>query len=410
MVKFLPLRRVLLSALILFIGFAPHGEAAAMLARRAPDFTGWHLPLPAGQWQISRGPCGSAARFTHDCRYYEERCAVDFVPLSGSMKDAPVLAPQSGQVFFVGARPDTGHTLMLLHPDGRVSAMMHLSKIVVGPDDKVTQGQVVGYAGNTGYSGNPHVHFFVQPNAVQRECVDLAGLDVLDFRLQTATSRNRAWPELTLPDPPAALPDWLPTLVAAPAGSGVVLPARILLAPGAHATLPVGVAPTTTTTLDLGGLIFTPTRRTSAYTLFTVPLAAPTQNGDYTLRLRAVVGSNPGPAGTVRYAVRPPPRTGADPGIIAINPYFLSPNSWASVGPSPQLCWGQEAKSGTQPFQFRILIAGQALADSGWITTTCWKTPRLTPGTYYWKVFVRDARGFMNRTNQRPYAFIVSGK
>jgi hypothetical protein len=404
------LRRGLLSITLLFVFTRPYAMASAAPARGVNDFSGWHLPLPAGKWQISRGPCGSAARFTHNCGYYEERCAIDFVPLSGSMKDAPVLAPQVGQVFFLGVRPDSGLTLMLLHADGRVSGFMHLSKIVVGPDEAVSQGQVVGYAGSTGYSGNPHLHFFVQRNVVQRECVDLTGLDVLDFRLEVAVSRNRAWTDLTLPDPPAALPEWLPTLAAAPAGSRLVLPARILLAPGARTILPVAVVPTSTTTLDFGGLIATPVLRTSAYTVFNVPLAATTQNGDYELNLRATIGAGPGPAGTARYSVRQPPAHATGPGVIVINPFYLSPNGWESVGSTPQLCWGEDAKAAQKPFQFRILVAGLVLADSGWIAQTCWTPPRLKAGTYYWKIFVRDARGYMNRTNQRPYAFIVSGQ
>jgi hypothetical protein len=93
-----------------------------------------------------------------------------------------------------------------------------------------------------------------------------------------------------------------------------------------------------------------------------------------------------------------------------MNPYYLSPSSWAPVGNAPQLCWGQNVKAGQTPFQYRVVIAGPTAADSGWIIDTCWQTPRLQPGTYYWKVFARDAQGYMNRTNQRPYAFVVSGR
>ena len=38
---------------------------------------------------------------------------------------------------------------------------------------------------------------------------------------------------------------------------------------------------------------------------------------------------------------------------------------------------------------------------------TCWQTPDLPAGMYFWKVFVRDARGYMNRTNQRPLALTI---
>jgi hypothetical protein len=51
------------------------------------------------------------------------------------------------------------------------------------------------------------------------------------------------------------------------------------------------------------------------------------------------------------------------------------------------------------------MVAGPQFADSGWIADQCWQTPALPKGTYFWKVFVRDGNGHMNRTNQRPYVF-----
>jgi len=402
------LRRLLLSVAFLLFVISLEGLASAAPASSLTDFSGWHLPLPAGEWQISRGPCGSPARFTHGCGYYEERCAVDFIPVSGSMEGAPVLAPQAGQVFFLGARLDAGIMLMLLHPDGRVSGFMHLSKVVVGLDAKVTRGQVVAYAGSTGSSGNPHLHFFVQPNAVERECVALKGLDDLNYVTSVATSRNLLWTKLTLPDPPAAPADWLTALVTGAAPGEVVLPNRLLLAPGATIHFPAAVlAPAAITpTLNLNGLILTPVHRAGNAAVFSIPLTASNRTGDYQLSLRTASGAEV----KARYTVRQAPATSASLGVIMMNPYYLSPSSWLPVGNAPQVCWGQNAKAGQTPFQYRVVIAGPTAADSGWIAKTCWQTPRLQPGTYYWKVFVRDARGYMNRTNQRPYAFVVSGK
>jgi hypothetical protein len=401
------LRRVLLAVTLVFFAGGPHAPVSAAFAR-APDFSGWHLPLPAGEWQISRGPCGSGARFTHNCGYYEERCALDLVPLSGSMEGVPVLAPQAGQVFFLGARPDSGITLLLLHPDGRVSGFMHLAKVVVGRDEKVAQGQVVAYAGGTGSSGNPHLHFFVQRNAVERECIGLDGLDVIDRTTLLATSRNLAWTKLTLPDPPAASTEWITGLMSGAAPGRVAAPERLVLAPGATIRFPVAVRASgaVTPTLNLNGLILLPALRAGNTSLFSVPLTAPAQKGNYELSLR--VGS--GAEVTVRYSVRPPADTGASGGLLMTNPSYVSPTGWSSVFGAAQLCWGYNDKTAQRPFQYRVLVAGPTTADSGWITKTCWQTPRLQPGTYYWKVFVRDARGYMNRTNQRPYAFIVSGK
>jgi hypothetical protein len=63
------------------------------------------------------------------------------------------------------------------------------------------------------------------------------------------------------------------------------------------------------------------------------------------------------------------------------------------------------AQAGPPPLAFRVMVTGPTPADSGWMTESCWQTPALARGTYAWKVFVRDADGHMNRTNQRPWVF-----
>ncbi len=52
-----------------------------------------------------------------------------------------------------------GNLLVLLHPDGSVSAYAHLSAIHVFPGQVVERGQPVALAGTTGISRGPHLHF-----------------------------------------------------------------------------------------------------------------------------------------------------------------------------------------------------------------------------------------------------------
>jgi murein DD-endopeptidase MepM/ murein hydrolase activator NlpD len=437
----------LLAALVWGAGLAASPQpalasrAAALATASLPPpaaqpFADWHLPLPAGKWGISRGPCNSGARFTHECRYYEERCGVDLVPLSGSMEDVPVLAPQAGEVFFEGTRTDGGLMLMVRHADGRTSTFMHLARIVVAVDERVAQGQVLGYAGSTGSSGNPHLHFVVQPNVVERECLSLQGLDDLHFAQGWAVSKNRAWRDLALPEPPALLPAWLPTLAISPALSGgeVLLPARLWLAPGQALTLPV-VAAGGVDGLTMNGFGLVLVARQPAGAVFTLPITAPVKPGVYTQTLQAMVGALV--AGTwvpISYTVRPALDMRAANDVILINPVLLSPGNWAGVRGVPELCWREEPAAGQAPFQYRAMVVGlasnspgglasnspgsaasrvgsspgsPAAADSGWISATCWQVPGLGPGIYQWKVFVRDGRGVMNRTNQRPQVFVV---
>jgi|GEM_PF-1361823 len=384
--------------------------AAPPAADRASgaDFSGWHLPLPAGQWTISRGPCGSAVPYNHACNYYEDQCGLDLTPVSGSMENVPVLAPQSGRVFFLGTRFDAGLAVMLRHADGRLSALFHLSKAVVGLDQFVGQGQVIGYAGGTGSASKPHLHFHVQWNAVERNCIELKGLDDLDYLRTTAVSRNRAWTELTLPDPPKALPDWLPFQLPTQPLEPIILPARLVLTPSAQIYLPLAIVSTDTTeNLITDGTLLKPTRRTANQILFTAPIIAPSQGGYYEKTFWPMVGAQRGAGVTLGYVVRLAPDTTPGRDMILVNPAFAGPTNWATLSLPPRLCWWEDASAGKSPLRFRVLVVGPTAADSGWITDTCWQTPSLKTGTYFWKVFVRDARGYMNRTNQRPYAFMI---
>ncbi|KQN25191.1 peptidase [Sphingomonas sp. Leaf33] len=73
----------------------------------------------------------------------------------------PVVAPADGIVALAAAAPFTleGNLLMIDHGMGLVSAFLHLSRIDVGPGDRVRQGQVVGAIGATGRATGPHLHW-----------------------------------------------------------------------------------------------------------------------------------------------------------------------------------------------------------------------------------------------------------
>jgi hypothetical protein len=383
------------------------GEPAS--AAPATDFSDWHLPVPAGEWLISRGPCGAGGLFQHQCGYYEDRCAIDLTAVNGEMEGAPVLAPQAGQVFFLGTRNDSGLTVMLEHADGRVSALMHLSKVVVALDQRVARGQVIAYAGNSGSSSRPHLHFHVQPNAVERECLSLAGLDEIDLVRLTVRSHNLGWAELALVDPPESLPAWAPLISPAAHGAGVILPGRLVLAPGARVDLPVAYR---NDRLPAEGLSYQGQRlevalRTETHTVVLTPFAAPALTGEFTrlIRVGPETQTGLGRALRFRYGVRPAAENPSRDGVVLISPTFAGPPNWTELRAPPELCWSLHATAGAAPLRFRVLAAGPTRADSGWIEATCWQTPLLPPGDYAWKVFVRDADGYMNRTNQRPYVF-----
>jgi hypothetical protein len=270
---------------------------------------------------------------------------------------------------------------------------------------------VVGYAGATGSSTGPHLHFDVQPNAVERTCLPLYGIDEVDSRTMTLRSHNLAWQDLVLPDPPMNLPAWLPVSPGGAQRPTALLPRRVELAPGAQAEVPIAVAGSVlgNQSVYYSGRPLRATATVGGYILFSLHIAAPAAPGDYQGSLDFhVAGPVTGaPPLTLNFRVRPAMDSRAGAGLVWVNPQPVSPPAYAAYRTPPPLCFTEPAVAGPAPLTFRILVVGPARADSGWITATCWTPPAVPRGVYYWKVFVRDGQNHMNRTNQRPVVFRI---
>lgn len=80
----------------------------------------------------------------------------------------PVRAAESGRVVEAGWRGGYGNTVIILHGtvNGNTYATLygHNSRLAVSVGQEVQAGQVIAYAGSTGYSTGPHVHFEVWVN------------------------------------------------------------------------------------------------------------------------------------------------------------------------------------------------------------------------------------------------------
>ena len=57
-----------------------------------------------------------------------------------------------------------GNHIIIQHADGSTAMYWHLKKdgVLVNVGDTISQGQHIGYSGNTGYTAFPHLHFQVQ--------------------------------------------------------------------------------------------------------------------------------------------------------------------------------------------------------------------------------------------------------
>ena len=76
----------------------------------------------------------------------------------------PVHAAASGRVIYAGWMGGYGNLVVIDHGGGLATAYGHNSGFAVGNGQAVSQGQVIAYAGSTGNSTGPHVHFEVRVN------------------------------------------------------------------------------------------------------------------------------------------------------------------------------------------------------------------------------------------------------
>jgi murein DD-endopeptidase MepM/ murein hydrolase activator NlpD len=77
--------------------------------------------------------------------------------------NAPIVAAATGIVTFAGGDPCCSYGLYVIidHGNGYRTLYGHLSAIAVSPGQVVSQGDLIGYGGQTGYATGNHLHFEV---------------------------------------------------------------------------------------------------------------------------------------------------------------------------------------------------------------------------------------------------------
>jgi murein DD-endopeptidase MepM/ murein hydrolase activator NlpD len=88
-------------------------------------------------------------------------------------RGTPVQAALSGVVAEARVYNGYGKTVILDHGDETRTLYAHCSKIAVKQGEYVEAGQIVAYAGSTGRSTTPHLHFGVIVRGVFRDPVTL---------------------------------------------------------------------------------------------------------------------------------------------------------------------------------------------------------------------------------------------
>jgi murein DD-endopeptidase MepM/ murein hydrolase activator NlpD len=94
--------------------------------------------------------------------------------------NTPVYAGRAGTVQWAQSRYGFGNQVMIDHGfvngNSLMSSYNHLTRFVVGAGQKVNQGTLIGYSGNTGTSAACHLHFEVYVNGVTVNPRPLLGL------------------------------------------------------------------------------------------------------------------------------------------------------------------------------------------------------------------------------------------
>lgn len=102
----------------------------------------------------------SNRRFHPVLKTFRPHYGVDY----GAPTGTPVRVTASGTVVSAGWDGGGGKTVKVRHPNGYLTAYLHLSKVATGirAGARVAQGDVVGYVGATGLATAPHLDYRVQ--------------------------------------------------------------------------------------------------------------------------------------------------------------------------------------------------------------------------------------------------------
>ena len=121
-----------------------------------PSTSGFVSPLPGGAyvtcaygWRIH--PIWGDQRF---------HSGVDLAASQGT----PIYAIAAGTVTTAAYGDANGYYVSISHGNGYGSVYCHMTNYIVSVGDSVSQGQVIGYVGSTGWSTGPHLHFEIHVN------------------------------------------------------------------------------------------------------------------------------------------------------------------------------------------------------------------------------------------------------
>lgn len=149
---------------------AKDAEAAAAAAAAASSSGGG-----GGGGGPSGGVSASGFIWPTDCHYITCAYGYRYHPVNGNYSfhtgidigagyGAPIYAANSGTVTTAAWSTAYGNYVTINHGNGFSTLYGHMTNYIVSAGQYVTQGQVIGYVGSTGWSTGPHLHFTVYYN------------------------------------------------------------------------------------------------------------------------------------------------------------------------------------------------------------------------------------------------------
>lgn len=132
--------------------------------------------------EFSRVSSGFSMRKHPILGQWKQHKGVDFAAPTGT----PIRASGDGVLDFVGTQNGYGNFIVIKHWNNYSTAYGHMSRIATGmhKGSKVSQGQVIGYVGATGWATGPHLHYEFRVNNV---ALDPMSINVPNAQPMTAT-------------------------------------------------------------------------------------------------------------------------------------------------------------------------------------------------------------------------------
>lgn len=147
--------------------------------------------------EFSRISSGFGRRLHPINRNWREHKGTDFAAPTGT----PIKATSDGVVELASSQRGYGNIVILKHRGNISTAYAHLSRFAADmrKGKEVSQGDIIGYVGSTGWATGPHLHYEVRINNVAQDPMtvalpmadSLSPRELAAFKRDTADLRNR---------------------------------------------------------------------------------------------------------------------------------------------------------------------------------------------------------------------------